>query len=128
MRPASESMSIRSGNPCAPISKFACSFATVKPIVPNAPLPLDDLPAPDAVEVLPKSPPGATEATTALSALPTPAAGPHARNDEDDDGGEGEDDGTDLDEDDEELVVYTAREAAGALATIYAFIWPSLRN
>jgi len=96
--------------------------------VPNAPLPLDDLPAPDAVEVLPKSPPGATEATTALSALPTPAAGPHARNDEDDDGGEGEDDGTDLDEDDEELVVYTAREAAGALATIYAFIWPSLRN
>ena len=96
--------------------------------MPNAPLPLDDLPAPDAVEVLPKSPPGATEATTALSALPTPAAGPHARNDEDDDGGEGEDDGTDLDEDDEELVVYTAREAAGALATIYAFIWPSLRN
>ncbi|MBN9148646.1 MAG: ABC transporter ATP-binding protein [Nitrobacter sp.] len=77
---------------------------------------------------MPKSPPGATEATTALSALPTPAAGPHARNDEDDDGGEGEDDGTDLDEDDEELVVYTAREAAGALATIYAFIWPSLRN
>ncbi|OJV03014.1 MULTISPECIES: ABC transporter ATP-binding protein [unclassified Nitrobacter] len=63
-----------------------------------------------------------------MSALPTPAAGPHARNDEDDDGGEGEDDGTDLDEDDEELVVYTAREAAGALATIYAFIWPSLRN
>lgn len=96
--------------------------------MPNAPLPLDDLPAPDAVEVLPKSPPGATEATTALSALPTPAAGPHARNDEDDDGDEGEDDGTDLDEDDEELVVYTAREAAGALATIYAFIWPSLRN
>lgn len=96
--------------------------------MPDAPLPLDDLPAPDAVEVLPKSPPGATEATTALSALPTPAAGPHARNDEDDDGDEGEDDGTDLDEDDEELVVYTAREAAGALATIYAFIWPSLRN
>nr|WP_319798897.1 ABC transporter ATP-binding protein [Nitrobacter sp.] len=63
-----------------------------------------------------------------MSALPTPAAGPHARNDEDDDGDEGEDDGTDLDEDDEELVVYTAREAAGALATIYAFIWPSLRN
>ena len=32
------------------------------------------------------------------------------------------------DEDDEELVVFTAKEAAGALATIYAFVKPFLRN
>jgi ATP-binding cassette subfamily B protein len=32
------------------------------------------------------------------------------------------------DEDDEELVVYTAKEAAGALATIYGFIKPFLKN
>jgi ATP-binding cassette subfamily B protein len=31
-------------------------------------------------------------------------------------------------EDDEDLVVYSAKEAAGALATIYAFIKPYLRN
>jgi ATP-binding cassette subfamily B protein len=31
-------------------------------------------------------------------------------------------------EDDEELVVYTAKEAAGALATIYAFVKPVLKN
>jgi ATP-binding cassette, subfamily B, bacterial len=34
----------------------------------------------------------------------------------------------DGDEDDEELVVYTAKEAAGALATIYAFVKPVLKN
>jgi ATP-binding cassette, subfamily B, bacterial len=32
------------------------------------------------------------------------------------------------DEDDEELAVYTAKEAAGALATIYGFVKPHLRN
>ena len=32
------------------------------------------------------------------------------------------------DEDDEDLVVYTAQEAAGAFATIYAFIRPLLKN
>src|SRR6202008_3800319 len=32
------------------------------------------------------------------------------------------------DEDDEELVVFTAREAAGALATIYAFVKPFLKH
>jgi ATP-binding cassette, subfamily B, bacterial len=32
------------------------------------------------------------------------------------------------DEDDEELAVYTASEAAGALATIYGFVKPSLKN
>jgi ATP-binding cassette subfamily B protein len=39
---------------------------------------------------------------------------------------DGEADDLDRDEDDEELVVYTAKEAAGALATIYAFIKPYL--
>jgi ATP-binding cassette subfamily B protein len=34
----------------------------------------------------------------------------------------------DGEEDDEELVVYTAKEAAGALATIYAFVKPVLKN
>lgn len=32
------------------------------------------------------------------------------------------------DEDDEELAIYTAKEAAGALATIYAFVKPHLKN
>jgi ATP-binding cassette, subfamily B, bacterial len=42
---------------------------------------------------------------------------------------DGEDDELELDEDDdEELVVYTAKEAAGALATIYGFIKPFLAN
>ena len=42
---------------------------------------------------------------------------------------DGEDDELELDEDDdEELVVYTAKEAAGALATIYGFIKPFLGN
>jgi ATP-binding cassette subfamily B protein len=45
------------------------------------------------------------------------------------DDAEGEDDELDLDEeDDEELTVYTAREAAGALATIYGFVKPFLKN
>ena len=37
-------------------------------------------------------------------------------------------DDEEADEDDEELVVYTAKEAAGALATIYGFIKPFLKN
>ena len=32
------------------------------------------------------------------------------------------------DEDDEDLVVFTAKEAAGALATVYAFVKPFLKN
>src|ERR1700678_4208777 len=32
------------------------------------------------------------------------------------------------DEDDEELTVYTAKEAAGALATVYGFVKPFLKN
>src|SRR3954469_18192679 len=32
------------------------------------------------------------------------------------------------DEEDEDLVVFTAKEAAGALATIYAFVRPYLKN
>ena len=34
----------------------------------------------------------------------------------------------DDDEDDEDLVVFTAKEAAGALATVYAFVKPFLKN
>ncbi|WP_298105562.1 ABC transporter ATP-binding protein [Bradyrhizobium sp.] len=46
-----------------------------------------------------------------------------------DDDEEGEDDELELDdEDDEELAVYTAKEAAGALATIYGFVKPFLKN
>jgi ATP-binding cassette, subfamily B, bacterial len=35
---------------------------------------------------------------------------------------------TEYDEDDEDLVVFTAKQAAGALATIYAFVKPFLKN
>jgi ATP-binding cassette subfamily B protein len=48
---------------------------------------------------------------------------PSSDDEEDDDELEFEDD-----EDDEELPVYTAKEAAGALATIYAFVKPFLKN
>jgi ATP-binding cassette subfamily B protein len=42
---------------------------------------------------------------------------------------DGEDDELELDdEDDEELTVYSAKEAAGALATIYGFVKPFLKN
>ncbi len=46
------------------------------------------------------------------------------------DGDEKDDEELELegDEDDEDLVVYTAKEAAGALATIYAFVKPFLKN
>jgi ATP-binding cassette subfamily B protein len=53
-----------------------------------------------------------------------PATGSHA--DDDDDADELEDDEDELE--DEDLIVYTAREAAGAIATIYAFIRPLLGN
>ncbi|MGA2056084.1 MAG: ABC transporter ATP-binding protein [Bradyrhizobium sp.] len=46
---------------------------------------------------------------------------------EDDEEGEGDELELD-DEEDEELTVYTAREAAGALATIYGFVKPFLKN
>src|SRR5438270_7200902 len=47
-----------------------------------------------------------------------------------DDGADEDADGPTLDDDeeDEDLVVFTAREAAGALATIYAFVKPYLKN
>src|ERR1700736_6174304 len=43
---------------------------------------------------------------------------------------EHDDDELDIDDegDDEDLVVFTAREAAGALATVYAFVKPYLKN
>jgi ATP-binding cassette subfamily B protein len=42
---------------------------------------------------------------------------------------EGEDDELELDdEEEEELTVYTAKEAAGALATVYGFVKPYLKN
>jgi ATP-binding cassette, subfamily B, bacterial len=53
------------------------------------------------------------------------AAAPPDDDEEDDDEDELELDG---DEDDEDLVVFTAKEAAGALATVYAFIKPFLKN
>ena len=47
-----------------------------------------------------------------------------------DDEDKDDDEALDLDEDekDEDLVVFTAKEAAGALATIYAFVKPYLKN
>jgi ATP-binding cassette subfamily B protein len=47
---------------------------------------------------------------------------------DDDEVDKGDEHELDDDEDDEELVVYTAKEAAGALATIYGFVKPFLKN
>ncbi len=49
-------------------------------------------------------------------------------NDADDGGLDDLDENDDDNADDEELVVYSAREAAGAFATLYGFIWPYLRR
>jgi len=55
------------------------------------------------------------------------AAGLESKLPPDDDGQDDEDElELEGDEDDEELVVYTAKEAAGALATIYGFVKPFL--
>jgi ATP-binding cassette subfamily B protein len=92
--------------------------------------PPDDPPVPDdAAKIPPANPPGETGSAPVPPAPRKPVAGPRAPIDvdEDDDGDEGEDGELDL-EDDEDLLVYTAREAAGAVATVYAFIRPSLRN
>ena len=73
------------------------------------------------------SSPGEPVAVSAAESDKNPAAGEKILPLEDDE--EGEDDELDLDdEDDEELTVYTAREAAGALATIYGFVKPFLKN
>jgi ATP-binding cassette subfamily B protein len=71
----------------------------------------------------PSSPDEPVAASAALSDK-NPAAGEKILPLEDDE--EGEDDELDLD--DEELIVYTAREAAGALATIYGFVKPFLKH
>jgi len=66
-------------------------------------------------------------------AVGKPSALPPAVNDRDDgdqdeeDVDEDEEPGLD-DEEDEDLVVFTAKEAAGALATVYAFVKPFLKN
>jgi len=54
------------------------------------------------------------------------AATPAPVDDEDED--DEEDDDLDDDEGDEDLVVFTAKEAAGALATVYRFVRPFLKN
>jgi ATP-binding cassette subfamily B protein len=54
---------------------------------------------------------------------PTKPSSPPDEDEEDDEGLGFEDN-----EDDEELAVYTAKEAAGALATIYGFVKPHLKN
>jgi len=75
----------------------------------------------------PGEPVAASAADSAALADKKPAAGDKVLPLEDDE--EGEDDELDLDdEDDEELTVYTAKEAAGALATIYGFVKPFLKN
>src|SRR6201995_490574 len=74
--------------------------------------------------------PGATSADASDSAAVEKklAAGLDAKIPPDDDVDEEGDELELDDEDDEELVVYTAKEAAGALATIYGFIKPYLGN
>src|SRR4051794_24072209 len=73
--------------------------------------------------------PAAPELQDKLAAAGSPAqipdgkATPPAASDVDDDELDLEDD-----EDDEDLVVFTAKEAAGALATVYAFVKPYLKN
>jgi ATP-binding cassette subfamily B protein len=54
-----------------------------------------------------------------------PTAAPSATDHKDEEGDELE---LDEDDEDEDLVVFTAKEAAGALATIYAFVKPYLTN
>src|SRR5690349_5491185 len=60
----------------------------------------------------------------------TPTGAPESPTTAPDEPDEDEEDPLELDddEDDEDLVVFTAREAAGALATIYAFVRPLLNN
>src|ERR1700722_227754 len=48
--------------------------------------------------------------------------------DEDDDDDDDDEDELELEDDEEDLVVFTAKEAAGALATIYAFVKPFLKQ
>jgi ATP-binding cassette subfamily B protein len=75
----------------------------------------------------PGEPVAASAAESAALSDKNPAASEKILPLEDDE--EGGDDELDLDdEDDEELTVYTAREAAGALATIYGFVKPFLKN
>jgi ATP-binding cassette subfamily B protein len=77
---------------------------------------------PVVTELDKKLAPGTAAADRALGDKPAASAAP----DDDDDE---EDDELDLgDEDEEDLVVFTAKEAAGALATIYGFVRPFLAN
>jgi ATP-binding cassette, subfamily B, bacterial len=64
----------------------------------------------------------------ALEAEKKPAAGEKALPVDDEEEDEQDEFELDDDEDDEELAVFTASEAAGALATIYGFIKPFLKN
>ena len=70
------------------------------------------------------APPAEEAAVSGKPAAEKPAPPP-----EDDDGREGDELDIELDdEEDEDLVVFTAQEAAGALATIYSFVRPYLAN
>jgi ATP-binding cassette subfamily B protein len=66
---------------------------------------------------------GGADATGRVSGGKAAVPPPPEDDDEDDDELEIEDN-----EEDEDLVVFTAKEAAGALATIYAFVKPFLKN
>jgi ATP-binding cassette subfamily B protein len=66
-------------------------------------------------------------AAEARAAGPIPGGKPAAALRADDDAADGEFE-LDDEEDDEDLIVFTAKEAAGALATIYAFVKPYLTN
>ena len=100
--------------------------------MPKAPPTDDDSAASDdTVKVPPANPPAKAGPTSGSPTprKPIPESRPHARvEDDEDDDEEDEDDELDIDDDDEDLAVYTAREAAGAVATIYAFIRPLLGN
>jgi ATP-binding cassette subfamily B protein len=65
-------------------------------------------------------------ATAAIRLVADEAAAPPSENEVDERDDEFEDD--EGDQDNENLVAFTAREAAGALATVYAFVKPNLSN
>jgi ATP-binding cassette subfamily B protein len=96
-------------------------------MAPKPPSPDDPKPAPldgAAEPGFEKKPAAATGPSGRVVADKTASAPP------DDDDEEEDEDELELDDDDdgEDLVVFTAKEAAGALATIYAFVKPFLKN
>ncbi len=84
----------------------------------------DILSAPDAAEADARL----TAARVVEDKLPPAELEEDEDQDGDDEAQDLGDDGLDADEDDEDLVVFTAKEAAGALTTIYRFVKPYLVN